>query len=164
MDDFIAVFESGIHYLRLCLGVLVGLLTIAIFFCVSANVFGRYVLNSSYDWAEAMSRFFFIWAVLVGGGLGCLANENIAVTFIKDAVPEIVAKVFDILKVVLIYAICAIIFVAYRDIVSGYVRLTPLLGISMTYMYSAMLAFAVLLAIANTVDLLRVIAYFNRML
>lgn len=162
MDALVATAERGVHYLRIGLGVLVGLLTIAVFFCVSANVFGRFVLNNSYDWAEAMSRYFFIWAVLVGGGVGCLANENIAVTFVKDAVPNAVARIFDIIKIAIIYAVCVIIVMAYHQLVSGYVSVTPLLGISKTYLYMAMLAFAALLAIANTVDLLRLIAKFTR--
>lgn len=162
MDALVAAAERGVGYLRLVLGVLTGLLTLAVFFCVSANVFGRFVLNSSYDWAEAMSRFFFIWAVLLGGGVGCLANENIAVTFVKDAVPAALATVFDIIKIVIIYAVCAIIVVAYHELVSGYVSVTPLLGISKTYLYMAMLVFAALLAISNTVNLLQVIARLAR--
>ena len=162
MDALVATVERGVHYLRIGLGVLVGLLTIAVFFCVSANVFGRFVMNNSYDWAEAMSRFFFIWAVLVGGGVGCLANENIAVTFVKEAVPSVVALIFDIIKIVIIYAVCVIIVIAYQQLVSGYVSLSPLLGISKTWLYVAMVVFAALLAIANTVDLLRLIAKFTR--
>ena len=162
MDALVATVERGVHYLRLGLGILVGLLAIAVFFCVSANVFGRFVLNSSYDWAEAMSRLFFIWAVLVGGGLGCLANENIAVTFVKDSVPKAVALIFDIIKIAIVYAVSVIIVIAYQQLVSGYVSLSPLLGISKTWLYVAMVVFAALLAIANTVDLLRLIAKFTR--
>lgn len=158
MDALVAAAERGVGYLRLGLGILTGLLTIAVFFCVSANVFGRFVLNNSYDWAEEMSRFFFIWAVLVGGGVGCLANENIAVTFVKDAVPNAVALIFDILKVAIVYAVCVIIGIAYHELVSGYISVTPLLGISKTWLYVAMLVFAALLALANTVTLLQVIA------
>lgn len=157
MEALITRIESLIAYLRCGLGVLTGLLAFAVFFCVSANVFGRFVLNSSYTWAEGMARFFFIWTVLVGGGLGCLANENIAVSFIKDKVPAAAAHVFEFLKIVVVYAVCVAIFVAYHELASGYVRLTPLLGISMIYFYMAMLVFAVMLALANTMDLLRAV-------
>lgn len=162
MDALVAAAERGVHYLRLVLGVLTGLLIVAVFFCVSANVFGRFVLNSSYDWAEAMSRFFFIWAVLVGGGVGCLANENIAVAFVKDAMPTAVAHVFDCIRIVIVYAVSVIIVVAYHQLVSGYVSVTPLLGISKTWLYTAMLVFAALLAIANTVTLLQLSAKLTR--
>lgn len=161
MEALVAAVERGVSYLRLGLGVLTGLLILAVFFCVSANVFGRFVLNNSYDWAEAMSRFFFIWAVLLGGGVGCLANENIAVTFVRDTVPAALAKIFDLIRVVVIYAVCGIIVVAYHQLVSGYVSVTPLLGIPKTYLYMAMLVFAALLAIANTVALLKMCAQFT---
>lgn len=162
MEALIAKVERYVSYLRTGLGVITGLLTLAVFFCVSANVFGRFVINSSYAWAEGMARFFFIWTVLVGGGLGCLANENIAVTFIKDSVPGAVARIFEILKIAVVYIVCIVIFVAYHELASGFVRLTPLLGFSMLYFYVAMLVFAVLLALANTVHLLQAIAHFKQ--
>lgn len=158
MRSFVAAVDSGIRYLRITLGVVAGLLILAVFFCVTANVFGRFVLDASYSWAEEMSRFFFVWAVLVGGGVGCLANENIAVTFVKDKMPGAVAALFELLKIAVIYAICVIIFIAYRELISGYVSATPILGISKTYLYVAMLVLAVLMFIANTADLLRLAA------
>ena len=158
MTPLVSALETGIYYLRFALGVVAGLLILAVFFCVSANVFGRFVLNSSYDWAEAMSRFFFIWAVMIGAGVGCLRNENIAVSFVKDAVPRPVALVFEAVKIAVVYAVCVFILTGFRQVVSGYVSAMPLMGISMTYLYVAMLVFAVLLFVANTADLLRLIA------
>lgn len=162
LERLVAVVESGIGYLRLFFGILAGCLIVAVFFCVSANVFGRYVLDSSYDWAAEMSRFFFIWAVLLGAGVGCLRNQNIAVSFIKDAVPTGVGRFFEAVKIAVVYAVCIIIFIAYRELVSGYVSSTPLLGIPMTDMYMAMLVLAALTLIANTADLLRLAAGLER--
>jgi TRAP-type C4-dicarboxylate transport system permease small subunit len=162
MRSLVTYVDRGIRYLRIGLGILAGVLILAVFFCVSANVFGRFVLNASYDWAEEMSRFFFIWAVLLGGGVGCLANENIAVSLVKDKVPRPVAAVFEILKIIIIYAVCVIIFVAYHDLVSGYVSSTPILGMSKTYLYMAMLVLAALMFLANTSDLLRFVTGIER--
>lgn len=162
IERFVTVFDSGIGYLRTGLAIVVGILVLAVFFCVSANVFGRYVLDSSYDWAAEMSRFFFIWAVLLGAGVASLRNENIAVSFLKDAVPPPVAAVFDVIKIGIVYTICVIVFIAYQALVSGYVSSTPLLGIPKTYLYMAMLVLAALMFIANTADLLRLMARMTR--
>ncbi|AWN15380.1 TRAP transporter small permease [Salinisphaera sp. LB1] len=162
IEQFVCIFESGIGYLRTGLAIVVGCLVLAVFFCVSANVFGRYVLNSSYDWAAEMSRFFFIWAVLLGAGVACLRRQNIAVAILKDAVPGGVAAVFELIKIAIVYMICVIIVFAYLQLISGYVSSTPLLGIPMTYLYIAMVVFAAFMFLANTADLLRLLARATR--
>lgn len=162
IERFISSVELGIVYLRTALAIVVGTLIFGVFFCVSANVFGRYVLNSSYDWAGAMSRFFFIWAVLLGGGVACLRNGNIAIAFIKDSVPRLVATLFELIIIAVVYGICVVIFIAYRELVSGYVSSTPLLGIPKTYLYIAMVVFAAAMFIANTAELLRLMARATR--
>ncbi|WP_106476449.1 TRAP transporter small permease [Phytohalomonas tamaricis] len=161
-SGFIVTLEKYIGYLRKTLALVVGCLAIAVFFCVSANVFGRFVVNESYDWAEEMSRFFFIWMVLLGAGVGCLNNENIAVDFLKIAVPNAVSKLFELVKIVVVYLVCVIIFIAYRDLTSGFVSFTPILGIPKTYMYVAMLVLALLMFLANTADLLRLMVSMKR--
>jgi hypothetical protein len=55
-----------------------------------------------------------------------------------------------------------IIFVAYHELVSGYVSSTPILGMSKTYLYMAMLVLAALMFLANTSDLLRFAAGIER--
>ncbi|WP_233350248.1 TRAP transporter small permease [Kushneria phosphatilytica] len=152
---FIGGVEKGLEYMRKFLLVIVGLLTIAVFFCVTANVFGRFVLNSSYPWAEEMSRFFFIWTVLLGAGVACLGNENVTLEFVRERVPAIVGKLFDLIRIAVIYAICIVIFLAWQDVLAGFVSFTPILGIPHTWMFVAMLVFAVLMFLANTLDLLR---------
>ena len=74
-------------WLRQTLEIAAGLLVLGVVFCVTANVFGRFVLNYSYTWAEELSRVLFIWLVLLGAGVGSLGNEHVAVTFFRDKAP-----------------------------------------------------------------------------
>jgi len=156
-SKFLVGCEKLVHYLKLALTPVVGFLALAVFFCVTANVFGRYVMNDTYEWAAALSRYFFIWLVLLGGGLGCLCDENISVTFIKDNMPRFVFNVLEVVKILVIYGVCVVIFIGYAELASGFVGRTPLLGMSQIYLYMAMLALAALMLLANTMDLLRFI-------
>ncbi|MGQ7248995.1 TRAP transporter small permease [Halomonas sp. V046] len=140
------------------LKVAVGLLVLGVVFCVTANVFGRFVLNTSYAWAEEMSRVLFIWLVLLGAGLGSLEREHVAVTYFKDLAPSGLRKALSLLAITIIYVVCVCILLGFKDLISGFTSATPMLGIPKTWLYSAMPVMAVLTLIANSlalIDLLR---------
>ncbi|SHF85743.1 TRAP-type C4-dicarboxylate transport system, small permease component [Modicisalibacter ilicicola DSM 19980] len=139
--------------LKRSLEIIVGLLVLGVVFCVVANVFGRFVLNYSYVWAEELSRVLFIWLVLLGAGLGSLNNEHVSVTFFKNLAPTPLRKAFGILSALAIYVVCICILVGFQELMSGYISVTPLLKISKTLLYSAMPVMAVLTLIANTIFL-----------
>lgn len=54
---------------KLCLIVAVGGL-IAIVACVALQVFGRYVLNDTPTWAEALALVLIIWVTMLGAAVG----------------------------------------------------------------------------------------------
>ncbi|WFF40077.1 TRAP transporter small permease [Salinicola endophyticus] len=140
-------------WLKLTLEIAVGLLVLGVVFCVTANVFGRYVLNYSYTWAEEMSRVLFIWLVLLGAGVGSLGNEHVAVTFFRDKAPTALKRAASLLAIAVIYIVCICILLGFRDLISGYTSATPMLGIPQTFLYSAMPVMAILTLIANSVAL-----------
>lgn len=150
-------FSTALDLLKRSLEITLGLLVLGVVFCVVANVFGRFVLNYSYVWAEELSRVLFIWLVLLGAGLGSLNNEHVSVTFFKDLAPPPVRRVFGILSALVIYAVCACILLGFQHLVSGYVSITPLLKIPKTLLYSAMPVMAVLTLIANTIFLFQLL-------
>ena len=128
-------------WLRQTLEIAAGLLVLGVVFCVTANVFGRFVLNYSYTWAEELSRVLFIWLVLLGAGVGSLGNEHVAVTFFRDKAPGGLRKAAALLSIA----------------ISGYTSATPMLGIPQTFLYSAMPVMAILTMIANTIALVELI-------
>ncbi|WP_251978656.1 TRAP transporter small permease [Salinicola avicenniae] len=140
-------------WLKLTLEIAVGLLVLGVVFCVTANVFGRYVLNYSYTWAEELSRVLFIWLVLLGAGVGSLGNEHVAVTFFRDKAPTRLKQLASLLAIAIIYLVCVCILLGFRDLISGYTSATPMLGIPQTWLYSAMPVMAGLTLIANTIAL-----------
>lgn len=144
-------------WLRRTLEIAAGLLVLGVVFCVTANVFGRFVLNYSYTWAEELSRVLFIWLVLLGAGVGSLGNEHVAVTFFRDKAPAGVRKIAILLSIVIIYVVCICILFGFKDLISGYTSATPMLGIPQTFLYSAMPVMAILTLIANTIALIELI-------
>ena len=42
------------------------LLTVEITLVISANIFGRYILDASIYWAEEVVRYSFVWATFIG--------------------------------------------------------------------------------------------------
>ncbi|MDT8893088.1 TRAP transporter small permease [Halomonas sp. I1] len=136
------------------LRIAVGLLVLGVVFCVTANVFGRFVLNTSYAWAEEMSRVLFIWLVLLGAGLGSLEKEHVAVTYFKDLAPARLRRMLGLAAVAVIYIVCLCILLGFKELISGYISATPMLGISKTWLYSAMPVMAGLTLVANTLTLI----------
>lgn len=150
-------FQASMQLLRTTLEITIGLLVLGVVFCVAANVFGRFVLNYSFVWAEEISRIMFIWVVLLGAGLASLNNEHVSVTYFKNLVSSPIRKAFGIISVGVIYTVCLCILVGFMQIVSGYVSVTPLLQIPKTLLYSAMPMMAVLTLIANSIALFKLL-------
>ncbi|MBZ9537602.1 TRAP transporter small permease [Modicisalibacter tunisiensis] len=149
--------RSALALLKTTLEVAVGLLVLGVVFCVAANVFGRFVLNYSYAWAEELSRVLFIWLVLLGAGLGSIDREHVAVTYFQDKAPAPLRKLFALLCIAVIYIVCVCILFGFRDQLSGFTSATPMLQIPRSVLYSAMPVMAVLTLIANTLALVKLL-------
>lgn len=54
---------------------------------VSAQVFYRYILNSSIDWAEEVSRLTFVWSIFMALPLGLRAGAHIGVELVTERLP-----------------------------------------------------------------------------
>lgn len=158
MNDATTSATRGLlGWLKLTLEIAVGLLVLGVVFCVTANVFGRYVLNYSYTWAEELSRVLFIWLVLLGAGVGSLGNEHVAVTFFRDKAPTAQKMAASLMAIAVIYIVCICILLGFKDLISGYTSATPMLGIPQTWLYSAMPVMAGLTLIANTIALVNLL-------
>jgi TRAP-type transport system small permease protein len=72
---------------KLCLMVAIaGLLTIIA--CVSVQVFGRYVLNDTPTWAEALALVLIIWVTMLGAAVGVRDAGHIGMESLLVLVPE----------------------------------------------------------------------------
>ncbi len=80
-----------------CLGLMVVI--------ISVQVFQRYVLQSSLDWSEELSRYLFIWAVYVGCSFATREDRHLEVTILRHAFGGKLAK-----SVTIISGLCSIVF------------------------------------------------------
>ena len=54
---------------------------------VAAQVFTRYALNLSLDWAEEISRLFFIWSIFFAIPLGVKRGAHVGIALLTDRLP-----------------------------------------------------------------------------
>ncbi len=81
----------------ICLGLMVVI--------ISVQVFQRYVLQSSLDWSEELSRYLFIWAVYVGCSFATREDRHLEVTIFRYAFGGKLAKFVTIAS-----GLCTVIF------------------------------------------------------
>ena len=72
---------------KLCLMVAIAGL-VSIIACVSIQVFGRYVLNDTPTWAEALALVLIIWVTMLGAAVGVRDAGHIGMESLLVLVPE----------------------------------------------------------------------------
>lgn len=55
---------------------------------VSAQVFLRYALNSSFDWAEEVSRLLFVWSIFLAIPLGVKRGAHVGIDLLTSHLPS----------------------------------------------------------------------------
>lgn len=82
--------------------VLASTLLAAIIVLISANVFMRYVLNSSLSWGEELTLWIFVWFVWVSVSLAFQRGEHIRITVMLDLFGPKARKSIDVIVDILI--------------------------------------------------------------
>lgn len=115
---------------------------------ISAEVFGRYVLNSSIYFSEELSRFCFVWAGFLGASLAMREGSHIGVTLLTDRLAP--ARRRHVLAVAraLTLALLAVVVVTGASILPDqWGQQTATLGFSVFWFYLAVPAGALLMAV-----------------
>ncbi len=118
------------------------IVSLAVFVLVAvvlAQVISRYVFNNPFDWTEEMARLLFVWIILLGTFLALKTKSHVAVEtllhrFFRPEARSYISATADYL--VLYY--CA--YLSYMGAVLMWktVEDTPVLLISFSYIYAAM--------------------------
>jgi TRAP-type C4-dicarboxylate transport system permease small subunit len=126
------------------------LLTLIMFVIVGANVFARFVLNSSLGWADELSRFIFIWISFLGAVMAYGTDDHVGLNFLVAKIKS--GRIQNIIKVVsdlLILAVLGIIaYYGYIVAVSA-TNVSPALYIPMTLVYSIVPVSGFLMVLIN---------------
>ena len=96
---------------------------------VGANVFGRFVLNSSLPATDELSRFLFIWVIFLGAALAHLHNEHIAVTLFVERMPRALQRWVVVLQEVIILVVIVALLVGAQQVLVLSPGSSPLLNV-----------------------------------
>lgn len=115
---------------------------------VSAEVFFRYVLNSSIYFSEELSRFCFIWTGFLGASLAVRGGGHIAVRVVVDRVPPAARGWMGGATKVSTLALLAVVTVTGTSVLPDqWVQQTSTLGFSVFWFYLAVPVGALLMAV-----------------
>ncbi|PAF14396.1 C4-dicarboxylate ABC transporter permease [Shouchella clausii] len=120
------------HHLDDYLGVLA---LSGIIVLISANVFFRFVLNSPITWTEEVSLALFIWLTFIGISSGIKHNSHVGIDYFVRKMPEKIRHYVQVARLVVILATTILVFVYWGAAfaIHGVAKVTPVLGISYTF-------------------------------
>lgn len=83
---------------------------------VAAQVFMRYVLNSSIDWADEVSRLAFVWSIFLAIPLGIREGAHVGIDLLVERFPERLRVALAHVMALLSALMLAVIFVTSIDV------------------------------------------------
>lgn len=117
---------------------------------IVAQVFCRYVLNSSLSWSEELARYLFIWMIYIGISYGVKLDKHICVDAVYSFAPKSIKRYYAIVSY-LLFLLFAVAMVYYGILVVGMQissgQVSPAIGVPMQYVYAAPVVGFVLTAI-----------------
>lgn len=134
------ILEKIKHKIDRILFFLLFIIVVAILFCVTLQVFSRYLLNAPATFTEELVRFLLIWLGLLGGAYTFGVKGHIALTLLLD---KFSLKIKNILNVfidiiVLFLALFVLIIGGMKLISITHNQLSSVLVIPMWWVYSCM--------------------------
>lgn len=105
---------------------------------VAFQVFMRYVLNSPSVFSESLTRYLFVWLVLITAAYACGKRDHMCITFLKDKLPPAGQNCISILTetLTLVFASCIMVYGGIRISAMQMVQLDSVLKIPTGVIYS----------------------------
>ena len=100
---------------------------------VTANVFGRFLLNRSLATSDELSRFLFVWVIFLGAALAHLHKEHIAVDLAVKRLPASFQRPVAVLQELLIGVVLVALLVGARQVVAVDSGTSPLLRVPLAW-------------------------------
>ena len=142
--------QSKVHTCRVVISrleLLAGtLFMLVLLLLLSVQVVSRYLLSNPLVWTEEISRFIFVWLVMIGAAYVSSVQQHLALTVVTDHLKD---RVFDVwMRVISVLVAVASAIVAYQGIafVQSTIPLSsPGAGISMSVLYfGSLIGFALI--------------------
>jgi TRAP-type C4-dicarboxylate transport system permease small subunit len=96
---------------------------------VSWQVFGRYVLNSTPTWTEALSIQLMGWFILLGAAVGVREGYHLGFDILRIALPGLPAKLMALVSHLVVLAFgLAMVWYSWDLVVGTWTATIPILG------------------------------------
>lgn len=144
MTGWLRALERGVVALNAW--VVIGCLA-AMSAVVFTNVALRYLTGSSIPWADEVARYLMIWMTFLGAGLVLRQGGHVAITNLREALPDRLQMALRAGLVLLLMGFFAwMIWVGWDYAQRARFQRTPATRISFSYIYAAMpIGFALLM-------------------
>ncbi|WP_323764164.1 TRAP transporter small permease [Marinovum sp.] len=76
---------------------------------VASQVFMRYVLNSSIDWADEVSRMAFVWSIFIAIPLGIREGAHVGIDILTSRFPAHVARTVTRIMLALAFVLMCVV-------------------------------------------------------
>lgn len=152
------VVDRSIYWFYKLLEVLVVVCMVAMVFMVFGNVILRYAFNSGISVSDEMSRYFFIWLTYIGAMLAMHEGGHLGVDTVVKHLP-ILGKKFCLFLSESLMLFCNVLFFmgTYEMHELQVSNVSPVVGISMIWIYGIGYIVGVVMAIMNLNVMFRLI-------
>ncbi|QGM80570.1 TRAP transporter large permease subunit [Otariodibacter oris] len=115
-----------------------GVMFIAIFIILIAQILARQVFDSPFIWSEELARLLFIYVALLGISMAIRSQQHVYIDFITNHLPEKVKKVANSFVQILIFiSIILFIYLGFKVWLDSSFEIVSL-GISEKWLYAAL--------------------------
>ncbi|WP_301097994.1 TRAP transporter large permease subunit [Otariodibacter sp.] len=115
-----------------------GVMFIAIFIILIAQILARQVFDSPFIWSEELARLLFIYVALLGISMAIRSQQHVYIDFITNYLPEKVKKVANSFVQILIFiSIVLFIYLGFKVWLDSSFEIVSL-GISEKWLYAAL--------------------------
>ncbi len=106
---------------------------------ISVNVFCRFVLKSPITWTEEVSLALFIWLTFIGVSSGVKVNSHLGIDYFVRKLPEAWYYRLQVFRLFVLLFVTLVVFVVWGSqfAIHGAAKVTPVLGISYTFINMA---------------------------
>ncbi len=108
-------------------------------FSAFMQVFSRFILKNAFTWTDELSRYFMIWLVFIGAGLGVKRGKHVAIDILYNALPAKARKWAERFNYVLIMAAGSFIgFYGVQLAINAMASRSPSVRVPMGIVYAAL--------------------------
>ena len=102
-------------------------------------IISRFIIEIPIPWTEELSRYLMVWTAFLAGSLGLKSGAHVGIRFVVERVPRPVAKWIALLtNIVLLIFFIVVIFEGFKMVTLVAGQKSPVLRISMAWIYASL--------------------------